>query len=56
MRGAIDHIVLTVREPQASFALYDAFLRFLGYELATGTKGASNGCSKAKKARLRSAW
>lgn len=29
MRGRIDHIVLTVREPQASFALYDAFLRFL---------------------------
>jgi glyoxylase I family protein len=33
MRGGIDHIVLTVREPQASFALYDALLRFLGYEL-----------------------
>ena len=33
MRGGIDHIILTVREPQASFALYDAFLRFLGYEL-----------------------
>ena len=35
MRGRIDHIVLTVREPQASFALYDAFLRFLGYELVS---------------------
>ena len=35
MRGAIDHIVLTVREPQASFALYDAFLRFLGYEFVS---------------------
>ena len=33
MRGRIDHIVLTVREPQASFALYDAFLRFLSYKL-----------------------
>ena len=33
MRGGIHHIDLTVREPQASFALYDAFLRFLGYEL-----------------------
>ena len=32
MRGRIDHVVLTVREPQVSFALYDAFLRFLGYE------------------------
>ena len=31
MRGGIDHIVLTVRDPQASFALYDAVLRFLGY-------------------------
>jgi glyoxylase I family protein len=35
MRGRIDHLVLTVREPQASFALYDAFLRFLGYELVS---------------------
>ena len=35
MRGRIDHIVLTVREPRASFALYDAFLRFLGYELVS---------------------
>ena len=30
----IDHIVLTVRDPDASFALYDAVLRFLGYGLA----------------------
>lgn len=35
MRGRIDHIILTVREPEASFALYDGFLRFLGYELAS---------------------
>ena len=35
MRGRIDHIILTVREPEASFALYDAFLRFLGYELVS---------------------
>ncbi len=33
MRGRIDHVVLTVREPQASFPLYDAVLRFLGYRL-----------------------
>ena len=33
MRGGIHHIDLTVQEPQASFALYDAFLRFLGYKL-----------------------
>jgi glyoxylase I family protein len=35
MRGRIDHVILTVREPEASFALYDAFLSFLGYELAS---------------------
>ena len=35
MRGRVDHIILTVCEPAASFALYDAFLRFLGYELAS---------------------
>ena len=35
MHGRIDHIILTVRDPEASFALYDAFLRFLGYELAS---------------------
>jgi glyoxylase I family protein len=35
MRGRIDHLVLTVREPRASFALYDAVLRFLGYELVS---------------------
>ena len=35
MRGGIHHIDLTVREPQASFALYDAFLRFLGYKLVS---------------------
>ena len=34
MRGGIDHIVLTVRDPDASFALYDAVLGFLGYGLA----------------------
>jgi glyoxylase I family protein len=33
MRGGIHHLDLTVQEPQASFALYDAFLRFLGYKL-----------------------
>jgi catechol 2,3-dioxygenase-like lactoylglutathione lyase family enzyme len=35
MRGGIHHIDLTVREPQASFALYDSFLRFLGYKLVS---------------------
>lgn len=35
MRGRIDHVVLTVRDPQASFALYDAILRFLGYALVS---------------------
>src|SRR5687768_9474709 len=35
MRGRIDHIILTVREPESSFALYDGFLRFLGYKLAS---------------------
>lgn len=35
MRGRIDHLILTVREPEASFALYDAVLRFLGYELVS---------------------
>ena len=35
MRGGIHHIDLTVREPRASFALYDAFLRFLGYEVVS---------------------
>ncbi len=35
MRGRIDHIILTVCEPGASFALYDSFLRFLGFELAS---------------------
>ena len=33
MRGAIDHIVLTVRDPEASFDLYDTVLRYLGYGL-----------------------
>jgi glyoxylase I family protein len=33
MRGGIHHLDLTVQEPQASFALYDAFLRFLGCKL-----------------------
>jgi catechol 2,3-dioxygenase-like lactoylglutathione lyase family enzyme len=31
MRGAIDHIDLTVRDPWASRAFYDAVLGFLGY-------------------------
>jgi glyoxylase I family protein len=35
MRGRVDHIILTVREPEESFSLYDGFLRFLGYELAS---------------------
>jgi glyoxylase I family protein len=33
MRGRIDHLILTVREPEASFALYDSFLSYLGYKL-----------------------
>lgn len=35
MRGSIHHIDLTVQEPEASFALYDAVLQFLGYKLAS---------------------
>jgi glyoxylase I family protein len=31
MSGVVHHIVLTVRDPKASFALYDAFLTALGY-------------------------
>ncbi len=34
MRGAIHHLDLTVTDPQASFALYDAVLRFMGYRLS----------------------
>ena len=56
MRGRMDHVILTVREPEASFALYDAILRFLGFELARRERRASNGCSRAGKARPRSAW
>ena len=33
MRGVVHHIDLTVREPAASFALYDAVLTALGYRL-----------------------
>ena len=33
MRGTVHHIDLSVTDPEASFALYDAVLRFLGYEL-----------------------
>ena len=40
MRGRIDHIILTVQDPERSFVLYDAVLRFLGYELvARGEAG-----------------
>jgi catechol 2,3-dioxygenase-like lactoylglutathione lyase family enzyme len=40
MRGRIDHFILTIRDPEASFALYDAVLRFLGYDLvARGEAG-----------------
>jgi catechol 2,3-dioxygenase-like lactoylglutathione lyase family enzyme len=31
MRGGINHIDLTVKDPSASFAFYDAVLGFLGY-------------------------
>lgn len=41
MRGRIDHVILTVRDPEASFALYDGFLRFLGYELAARGEAGS---------------
>ncbi|MEP0323639.1 VOC family protein [Bauldia litoralis] len=34
-RGTIDHIDLTVRDPRASRAFYDAVLGFLGYRLAS---------------------
>ncbi len=33
MRGAIHHIDLTVKEPNASRAFYDAVLGFMGYTL-----------------------
>jgi glyoxylase I family protein len=33
MRGAMHHIDLTVRDPQKSFALYDAVLKMLGFDL-----------------------
>jgi glyoxylase I family protein len=34
MRGVVHHIDLTVRDPKASFAFYDAVLGMLGYHLA----------------------
>ncbi|WP_421725121.1 VOC family protein [Bauldia sp.] len=34
MRGTIDHLDLTVRDPWASRPFYDAVLGFLGYRLA----------------------
>lgn len=34
MRGAIHHIDLTVRDPQASRGFYDAVLGFMGYRIA----------------------
>lgn len=34
MRGAVHHIDLTVRDPQASRGFYDAVLGFMGYRLA----------------------
>ena len=33
MRGVIDHLVLTVRDPEQAFAFYDAVLSTLGYHL-----------------------
>jgi glyoxylase I family protein len=33
MRGTVHHIDLTVRDPRASFAFYDALLTALGYRL-----------------------
>lgn len=34
MRGAIHHIDLTVRDPQASRGFYDAVLGFMGYRIS----------------------
>lgn len=34
MRGAVHHIDLTVRDPEASRGFYDAVLGFMGYRLA----------------------
>ena len=34
MRGLVNHIDLTVREPQASRGFYEAVLGFLGYRIA----------------------
>jgi glyoxylase I family protein len=34
MRGIIHHVDLTVRDPKASFGLYNAVLTTLGYQLA----------------------
>src|SRR5688500_8275188 len=62
MRGGIDHVILTIRHRQASFALYDAVLRFLGYRLVgedgdffewaleSGTGSSSVGLVKAEGA------
>jgi catechol 2,3-dioxygenase-like lactoylglutathione lyase family enzyme len=33
MRGVIHHLVLTVQDPERSFAFYDAVLSALGYSL-----------------------
>jgi glyoxylase I family protein len=33
MRGVVHHVDLTVRDPKASFALYNAVLTLLGYRL-----------------------
>src|SRR5262245_13898737 len=33
MRGAIHHLILTVRDPDQAFAFYDAVLSALGYRL-----------------------
>jgi catechol 2,3-dioxygenase-like lactoylglutathione lyase family enzyme len=33
-RGRLNHVDLTVKDPQASFAFYDAVLGFMGYRLA----------------------
>lgn len=34
LRGRLNHVDLTVRDPQVSFPFYDAVLGFMGYRLA----------------------
>lgn len=55
MRGFLHHIDLSVTDPSASFAIYDAVLGFLGYrlvrdfewELSTGSGSSSLSLVKA---------